>query len=84
VPDTRKRLLQGLAEKGFGGEQLAEMQRKGLDTNRRVGFCRQLSRSCRAPARRGKGLGLCHGLLEPLDDAGEGNHLLHLALPSIG
>ncbi len=27
VPDTRKRLLEGLAEKGFGGEQLAEMQR---------------------------------------------------------
>jgi hypothetical protein len=27
VPDTRKRLLQGLAEKGFGHEQLAEMQR---------------------------------------------------------
>jgi type I restriction enzyme R subunit len=27
APDTRKRLLQGLAEKGFGGEQLAEMQR---------------------------------------------------------
>jgi type I restriction enzyme R subunit len=27
APDTRKKLLQGLAEKGFGGEQLAEMQR---------------------------------------------------------
>jgi type I restriction enzyme R subunit len=27
VPDTRKKLLQGLAEKGFGSEQLAEMQR---------------------------------------------------------
>ncbi len=27
APDTRKRLLQGLAEKGFGGEQLAEMQK---------------------------------------------------------
>lgn len=27
VPDTRKKLLQGLAEKGFGKEQLAEMQR---------------------------------------------------------
>ena len=27
VPDTRKKLLQGLAESGFGGEQLAEMQR---------------------------------------------------------
>ena len=27
VPDTRARLLQGLAEKGFGKEQLAEMQR---------------------------------------------------------
>jgi len=26
-PATRKRLLEGLAEKGFGGEQLAEMQR---------------------------------------------------------
>ena len=26
-PDTRAKLLQGLAEKGFGGEQLAEMQR---------------------------------------------------------
>ena len=26
-PATRKRLLQGLAEKGFGGEQLAEMQK---------------------------------------------------------
>ena len=26
VPDTRARLLQGLAEKGFGPEQLAEMQ----------------------------------------------------------
>lgn len=25
-PDTRKKLLQGLAEKGFGGEQLGEMQ----------------------------------------------------------
>ena len=27
VPDTRKRLLQGFAEKGFGREQLAEMQK---------------------------------------------------------
>ena len=27
APDTRKRLLEGLAEKGFGREQLAEMQR---------------------------------------------------------
>jgi type I restriction enzyme, R subunit len=27
APETRKRLLQGLAEKGFGGEQLAEMQK---------------------------------------------------------
>jgi type I restriction enzyme R subunit len=27
VPDTRKKLLQGLAEKGFGHEQLAEMPR---------------------------------------------------------
>jgi type I restriction enzyme R subunit len=27
APDTRKRLLMGLAEKGFGGEQLAEMQK---------------------------------------------------------
>ncbi|HEY3268853.1 MAG TPA: DEAD/DEAH box helicase family protein [Armatimonadota bacterium] len=27
VPDTRKKLLQGLAERGFGGEQLAEMQK---------------------------------------------------------
>lgn len=27
APDTRKKLLQGLAEKGFGPEQLAEMQR---------------------------------------------------------
>jgi type I restriction enzyme R subunit len=27
VPDTRKKLLQGLAEKGFGGEQLSEMQK---------------------------------------------------------
>ena len=27
VPDTRKSLLQGLAEKGFGGEQLSEMQK---------------------------------------------------------
>ncbi len=27
VPDTRKKLLEGLAEKGFGHEQLAEMQR---------------------------------------------------------
>ncbi|MGA2323998.1 MAG: DEAD/DEAH box helicase family protein [Sedimentisphaerales bacterium] len=27
TPDTRKKLLQGLAEKGFGGEQLAEMQK---------------------------------------------------------
>jgi len=26
-PETRRRLLAGLAEKGFGGEQLAEMQR---------------------------------------------------------
>jgi type I restriction enzyme, R subunit len=26
-PETRKKLLQGLAEKGFGGEQLAEMQK---------------------------------------------------------
>jgi hypothetical protein len=26
-PDTRKKLLAGLAEKGFGGEQLVEMQR---------------------------------------------------------
>jgi type I restriction enzyme, R subunit len=27
APDTRKRLLQGLAEKGFGRVQLAEMQK---------------------------------------------------------
>lgn len=27
VPATRKKLLEGLAEKGFGGEQLAEMQK---------------------------------------------------------
>jgi len=27
APDTRKKLLQGLAEKGFGGEQLTEMQK---------------------------------------------------------
>ena len=27
VPETRKKLFQGLAEKGFGGEQLAEMQK---------------------------------------------------------
>ena len=27
VPQTRKKLLQGLAEKGFGGEQLTEMQK---------------------------------------------------------
>jgi type I restriction enzyme R subunit len=27
VPETRKKLLEGLADKGFGGEQLAEMQR---------------------------------------------------------
>jgi type I restriction enzyme R subunit len=27
APDTRKKLLQGLAEKGFGGEQLVEMQK---------------------------------------------------------
>jgi type I restriction enzyme R subunit len=27
LPDTRKKLLQGLAEKGFGSEQLAEMQK---------------------------------------------------------
>ena len=27
LPDTRKALLEGLAEKGFGGEQLAEMQK---------------------------------------------------------
>ena len=27
APDTRRRLLEGLAEKGFGHEQLAEMQR---------------------------------------------------------
>ena len=27
APDTRKKLLQGLAEKGFGQDQLAEMQR---------------------------------------------------------
>jgi type I restriction enzyme, R subunit len=32
-PDTRKKLLQGLAEKGFGGEQLAEMQ-KIIDAER--------------------------------------------------
>jgi type I restriction enzyme R subunit len=33
APDTRKRLLQGLAEKGFGGEQLTEMQ-KIIDAER--------------------------------------------------
>jgi type I restriction enzyme, R subunit len=27
MPDTRKKLLQGLAEKGFGSEQLSEMQK---------------------------------------------------------
>lgn len=30
VPETRKRLLQGLSEKGFGAEQLADMQ-KAID-----------------------------------------------------
>jgi type I restriction enzyme R subunit len=30
VPETRKKLLQGLAEKGFGAEQLADMQ-KAID-----------------------------------------------------
>ena len=33
VPDTRKRLLEGLAEKGFGREQLAEM-RKIIDAEK--------------------------------------------------
>ena len=33
APDTRKKLLQGLAEKGFGGQQLAEMQ-KIIDAER--------------------------------------------------
>ena len=33
VPETRKKLLQGLAEKGFGGGQLAEMQ-KIIDAER--------------------------------------------------
>lgn len=33
VPETRKKLLQGLAEKGFGGEQLAEVQ-KIIDAER--------------------------------------------------
>ena len=33
LPDTRKKLLQGLAEKGFGPEQLAEMQ-KIIDAQR--------------------------------------------------
>jgi len=33
VPETRKKLLQGLAEKGFGGEQLFEMQ-KIIDAER--------------------------------------------------
>ena len=32
-PETRKKLLQGLAENGFGGEQLAEMQ-KIIDAER--------------------------------------------------
>ncbi len=32
-PETRKKLLRGLAEKGFGAEQLAEMQ-KIIDTER--------------------------------------------------
>jgi len=33
APDTRKKLLQGLAEKGFGRDQLAEMQ-KIIDAER--------------------------------------------------
>jgi len=33
APDTRKKLLQGLAEKGFGADQLAEMQ-KVIDAER--------------------------------------------------
>jgi type I restriction enzyme R subunit len=33
APDTRKKLLQGLAEKGFGRDQLAEMQ-KIIDTEK--------------------------------------------------
>ncbi len=33
APDTRKKLLQGLAESGFGGEQLAEM-RKIIDAEK--------------------------------------------------
>jgi type I restriction enzyme R subunit len=33
VPDTRKKMLEGLAEKGFGREQLAEMQ-KIIDAER--------------------------------------------------
>jgi type I restriction enzyme, R subunit len=32
-PDTRKKLLQGLAEKGFGHEQLSEMQ-KAIDADK--------------------------------------------------
>jgi type I restriction enzyme R subunit len=27
MPDTRKKLLEGLAERGFGKDQLAEMQK---------------------------------------------------------
>ena len=33
VPDTRKKLLEGLAEKGFGKDQLAEMQ-KSIDAEK--------------------------------------------------
>ena len=33
VPDTRKKLLEGLSEKGFGKEQLAEMQ-KNIDAGK--------------------------------------------------
>ena len=33
APETRKKLLQGLAEKGFGGDQLAEM-RKIIDAEK--------------------------------------------------
>jgi type I restriction enzyme R subunit len=50
VPEARKKLLQGLAENGFGGEQLVEMQRI-IDAEKSDLFDVPGSRRLRPPAR---------------------------------
>jgi hypothetical protein len=50
APDTRTKLLQGLAEKGFGHDQLAEMQKIYRGRKKRPFRCACVRRLCNAAA----------------------------------